>query len=164
MRSTLSKIEESLGGSVALDIEGLTENLSVVSEDHVLLDPALWAAVAKYTSRSEQVHMIYRKFNGETKTYMVEPYHMFAYHGNWYLLARRDDTEKPWSTFAISRIKKISGTGKLFKVDHEFNAEQHIKNAFGISRGEKAFEVRLLLAAKIATYIEERVWHPTQNR
>jgi predicted DNA-binding transcriptional regulator YafY len=39
MRSTLSKIEESLEGSVSLYIEGLTENLSVVSEDHVMICP-----------------------------------------------------------------------------------------------------------------------------
>ena len=163
IRSTLSKIEESLEGSVSLDIEGLTENLSVISEDHVKLDPSLWAAVAKYTSRSEQVRMTYRKFNGEIKTYMVEPYHLFAYHGNWYLLARREDTDRPWSTFAISRIKKISGTGKLFKADREFDAEQHIKNAFGITRGDRPFNVRLLFASKIAAYIEERVWHPSQK-
>lgn len=163
MRSTLSKIEESLEGTVSMDIEGLTENLSVIAEDHVLLDPDLWADVAKYTSRSEQIRMTYRKFNGETKTYVVEPYHLFAYHGNWYLLARRLGSDKPWSTFAISRIKKISGTGNLFKVDQSFDAEQHIKNAFGISRGETPFKVRLLFAAKIATYIEERIWHPTQN-
>ncbi|MFC1463163.1 helix-turn-helix transcriptional regulator, partial [Verrucomicrobiota bacterium] len=137
MCSTLSKIEESLEGNISMDIEGLTENLSVISEDHVLLDPDLWASVAKFTNRSEHVRMIYQKFNGVTKTYTVEPYHLFAYHGNWYLLARRKDTEKPWSTFAISRIKEISGTGKLFKVDHEFDAEQHIKDAFGISRGER---------------------------
>lgn len=117
MRSTLSKIEESLEGSVSMDIEGLTENLSVIAEDHVIMDPELWAEVAKYTSRSERVGMTYRKFNGETKTYVVEPYHLFAYHGNWYVLARREDNEKPWSTFAISRIKKINGTGKMFKVD-----------------------------------------------
>jgi len=84
-------------------------------------------------------------------------------HGNWYVLARRADPERPWSTFAISRIREISGTGRLFKVDESFDAEQHIKNAFGISRGKKPFKVRLLFAAKIATYIEKRVWHPTQN-
>jgi predicted DNA-binding transcriptional regulator YafY len=163
MRSTLAKIEESLEGSISIDIEGLTENLSVISEDHVILDPELWAAVAKYTSRSEQVRMTYRKFNGETKKYMIEPYHLFAYHGNWYLLARREDTEKPWSTFAISRIRKISGTGILFEVDHDFDAKQHIKKAFGISQGTSPFRVRLLFDANIATYIEERVWHSTQK-
>jgi len=59
MRSTLAKIEESLEGSVSLDIEGLTENLSVVAEDHVIIDPEVWADVARFISRSEQVRMTY---------------------------------------------------------------------------------------------------------
>ncbi len=73
-----------------------TENLTVISEDHVRLNQSLWAYVAKYTSRSERVSLIYRKFNGETKTYMVESYHLFAYHGNWCLLALRENRDKPW--------------------------------------------------------------------
>jgi proteasome accessory factor B len=163
MRSTLSKIEESLEGSISMDIEGLTENLSVITEDHVRLDPSLWASAAKYTNRKERVRLLYRKFNGETKTYTVEPYHLFAYHGNWYLLARREESKKEWSTFAVSRMKKISGTGEIYRPDETFDPRQHIRDAFGISRGEKPFKVRLLFARKIATYIEERVWHPTQK-
>lgn len=163
MRSTLAKIEESLEGSISLDVEGLTENLSVISEDHVILNPELWAATAKYTSRSEQVRMTYRKFNGETKTYTVEPYHLFAYHGNWYLLARRDDTDKKWSTFAISRIQSLTGTGITFKAEPGFDPKERIRQAFGISQGEKPFKVRLLFASTIATYIEERIWHPSQE-
>ena len=162
MRSTLSKIEESLEGSISMNIEGLTENLSVISEDHVILDPSLWADIAKYTSRSEEIRMTYRKFSGETKTYQVEPHHLFAYHGNWYLLARRPGNERPWSTFAISRIHEVTGTGSLFKIDSDFDPEDRIRQAFGISQGEKPFKVRLLFAARIATYIEERVWHPDQ--
>jgi proteasome accessory factor B len=162
MRSTLSKIEESLEGSISVDIEGLTENLSVISEDHVILDPTMWADIAKYTSRSEEVRMTYRKFDGETKAYLVQPHHLFAYHGNWYILAKRPENERPWSTFAISRIFEATGTGKLFRVDPEFCAQDRIRQAFGISQGEKPFKVRLLFTAKIATYIEERVWHPKQ--
>ena len=30
-------------------------------------------------------------------------------------------------------------------------------------RGEEVFRVRLLFAKKIATYIKEREWHPTQK-
>jgi len=54
------------------------------------------------------------------------------------------------ATFAISRIRKISGTGTLFKANESFDAEEHIKNAFGISRGEKPFRVRELISNRFS--------------
>ena len=33
---------------------------------------------------------------------------------------------------------------------------------FGIAHGEKPERIRLLFSAKVATYIRERVWHPSQ--
>ncbi len=50
-----------------MDVESLTEALSVISENHLQLDPSLWASAAKYTNRTERVRLIYRKFNGEIK-------------------------------------------------------------------------------------------------
>ena len=67
------------------------------------------------------------------------------------------------ATFAVSRIRKIEGTGEYFEIPESFDAEEHIGQSFGIVRGDKVFKVRLLFAKKIATYIKEREWHPTQK-
>jgi predicted DNA-binding transcriptional regulator YafY len=37
------------------------------------------------------------------------------------------------------------------------------KDAFGISKAEKPWMVRLLFAKEVATYIRERVWHSSQQ-
>ena len=47
MRSLLAKIAESLRGNVSLDIESLTEQFTVISEDHAIVEPQVWQAVAR---------------------------------------------------------------------------------------------------------------------
>lgn len=43
-----------------------------------------------------------------------------------------------------------------------FDARTHARDAFGITGGEKPMKVRLLFEPKLAVYISERQWHPTQ--
>jgi len=44
-----------------------------------------------------------------------------------------------------------------------FSAPAFFKDAFGISQAEKPWEVRLLFAREVATYIRERLWHARQE-
>ncbi len=43
-----------------------------------------------------------------------------------------------------------------------FDPRTHAKEAFGITGGEKPMKVRLLFEPKLAVYISERQWHPSQ--
>jgi predicted DNA-binding transcriptional regulator YafY len=36
-------------------------------------------------------------------------------------------------------------------------------DAFGISQAKEPWKVRLLFAKEVATYVRERVWHPSQH-
>ena len=67
------------------------------------------------------------------------------------------------ATFAVSRIRELRRTGRLFAVDDSFDVNAHINRAFGIVRGEKTFRVRLLFSPAVSAYIRERVWHPSQH-
>ena len=66
-------------------------------------------------------------------------------------------------TFAVSRMRRVEKTGDYFEIADSFDPKEHIRQSFGIVRGDKLFKVRLLFAKKIATYIKERQWHPTQK-
>ena len=79
MRSVLAKIAESLQGSVSLDIESLTEQFTVLSEDHAKVEPQVWQAVARAINRRERLVMDYRRFDGHAGSYRVEPHHLAAY-------------------------------------------------------------------------------------
>ena len=90
------------------------------------------------------------------------PYHLLAYRGNWYVLAwhvRKDRI----GTFALSRFRYIVGTGRTFARPADFRPETYAREAFGIVRGDETLKVVLLFEPKLAVYITERDWHPTQQ-
>ena len=45
----------------------------------------------------------------------------------------------------------------------DFNPEAYARQAFGIVGGEEPIKVRLLFESKLAAYVTERQWHPTQE-
>ena len=58
---------------------------------------------------------------------------------------------------------QVEGTGAIFRRAPDFDARAYAREAFGITRGEKTLRVRLLFEPKLAVYLMERVWHPTQT-
>jgi predicted DNA-binding transcriptional regulator YafY len=162
MRSVLGKIAESLEGTVSLDVEALTDQFSVLSEDHARVDAGVWQAVAKAINQQERLRMTYQRFDGVTGAYGVEPYHLAAYHGNWYLLARNVKAEKV-ETFALSRCRALARTSEHFQRPKDFDARTFLREGFGITGAAKAWKVRLLFSRQVATYLKERTWHPSQQ-
>ena len=142
-----------------MSLDALTEHMSVQAEDRVVIDPAIWEAVARAIERRDILRADYRRFDGKRGSYEIEPLHLLAYHGNWYVLARSRGSDK---TFALSRFGKVEPTGKCFKRPAGFDWRAFSREAFGIAHGEKPERIRLLFSAKVATYIRERVWHPSQ--
>jgi hypothetical protein len=69
----------------------------------------------------------------------------------------------PRSRKTTDRSRRIEATGQTFTRPADFNAETYAKQAFGIVGGEAPIKVRLLFEPKLAVYITERDWHPTQE-
>jgi hypothetical protein len=93
---------------------------------------------------------------------VVDPYHLVAYHGNWYLLALNTAAGRI-ETFALSRCRSVEGSGQHFARLVGFHAPAFFKDALGISQADNPWKVRLLFASEVATYIRERVWHARQE-
>jgi predicted DNA-binding transcriptional regulator YafY len=140
MRSTLDKIAGSLEGTFAVSLDALTEHMSVQAEDRVVIDPAIWEAVARAIERRDILRADYRRFDGRRGSYEIEPLHLLAYHGNWYGLARSRGSDK---TFALSRFGKVVPTGKCFKRPAGFEWRAFSREAFGLAHGEKPGRIRL---------------------
>jgi predicted DNA-binding transcriptional regulator YafY len=162
MRSVLTKIADSLQGTVSLDLESLTDQFTVLSEDYARVAPEVWQRAGLAINQKERLGLRYQRFDGVTGNYQVEPYHLVAYHGNWYLLARNSLSTR-METFALSRCRSIAGTGEHFAPAIGFDARRFFLDAFGISQAQQPWKVRLVFDKEVATYIRERVWHANQQ-
>ena len=162
MRSVLAKMAESLEGTILLDVEAVTEQFTVLSEDHARVDSGVWQTVARAINRHERLQMEYQRFDGAVRHYEVEPFHLAAYHGNWYVLARNSAADK-LETFALSRCRSVAPAGRYFTVPAGFDPREFFRTGFGITQAERPWQVRLLFSPQVATYIKERAWHASQE-
>lgn len=120
------------------------------------------ALAAGFIECREVIRATYQTFDGRVSEYELHPYHLIAYHGNWYLMAWNVE-KKRVATFALSRFQRIEATGQTFTRLDGFSPETYARQAFGIVGGEKPIRVRLLFDPKLAVYITERQWHPSQE-
>ena len=158
----MDKIAESLEGDITIEPDWLSEHVGVLPEDRVRTDPEIWAALAGCVERREAIRATYQTFGGRVSEYELHPYHLLAYHGNWYVMAWNVEKERV-ATFALSRFRRIEATGQTFTRLAGFSPETYARQAFGIVGGEKPIRVRLLFDPKLAVYITERQWHPSQE-
>jgi len=162
MAAAMGKIARSLEGKLTIASTELAGRFAVVSDDYVVVDPEVWSATAAAVDAGEAIRMRYEKFNGTVGDYEFEPYNLVAYHGNWYAVGRHVKKQKT-ATFAVSRIRSITPTGRCFKLPQFFDLERELADGFGIIRGEKPFKLRVLFAPAVAGYVRERVWHHSQK-
>lgn len=162
MQSAMARVAETLEGHISLEPAAMTEHLSVLTEDYAPQNPEIWLAAARYAHHRERVRMRYRRFDGVIRDYEVEPMHLAAFHGDWYLLANHPKRGKIVS-FALSRIRRIHGTGELFPEPDRQTIRKLLDERFGIVGGDEVLDVRLLFSPSVAAYIAGRIWHPSQT-
>ena len=155
-------IAESLEGDITIEPDWLSEHVGVLPEDRVRIDPEVWTQLARCVERREAIRATYQTFDGRVSGYELHPYHLLAYHGNWYLLAWNVAKARV-ATFALSRFRQIASAGQAFTRPAEFSPEAYARQAFGIVGGEEPIKVRLLFEPTLAVYITERQWHPSQE-
>ena len=141
---------------------GLSGTLASCPKIGVRIDPELWSRMAGHIERREVIRAQYQTFDGRVSDYELHPYHLLAYHGNWYVMALNKKKEHV-ATFALSRFRNLEGTSRAFTRPADFNPDAYARRAFGIVGGEKPIKVRLLFEPKLAVYITERQWHPSQE-
>ena len=80
MRSVLAKIADSLRGTVSLDVESLTDQFTVLAEDHARVEPGVWQRAGRAINQRERLRLRYQRFDGVIRDYLLEPCHLVAYH------------------------------------------------------------------------------------
>ena len=107
-----------------------------------------------------QVQMRYHSFSSNReKTYTLEPYRLVFAQGGLYVIGFVPEYGE-LRTFAVDRVAQVSLTEDRFEPLEL--PEDAFAHSLGINQGTpERIEVRF--APKIARYVRERIWHPSQK-
>ncbi len=94
-------------------------------------------------------------------TRAIDPYHLTFHNGGLYVVGHCH-LRNAIRIFAVERMRTVELTRIRFDVPAEFDAERYLEGAWGILRGDLV-TVRVVFARRLAPYIRERLWHPSQK-
>ena len=112
------------------------------------------------TLNHRRVAMRYHSFSSNReKDYVLEPYRLVFAQGGLYVVAFVPEY-KQLRTFAVERILSLSVTEERFEpVDLPEDAFAH---SLGVNEGTPE-RIEIAFEPRIARYVKERVWHPSQQ-
>jgi predicted DNA-binding transcriptional regulator YafY len=118
------------------------------------------AKLVEATMQHRQVTMRYHSFSSNReKTYLLEPYRLLFGQGGLYVIGMVPEYGE-LRTFAVDRIAQISVTEDRFEpLELPDDAFAH---SLGVNQGSPE-RVEIEFTPKIARYVRERVWHPSQD-
>lgn len=163
LRGIFAKIREAMPEKVSAPSELLSPRISVRSVPTRLIDAKVWQTVAAALRKNLRLNIEFRAagYSSFVKR-VIAPYHMFAYSGEWYLIAADGKGNEP-KLYALSRIKIADMLDDHFVVPKDFDVKEYLDGAFGVFRGEKSALVRLRFSERQSPYILERVWMDGQE-
>src|SRR5688500_13083532 len=118
------------------------------------------AQLLEATMQHRRVTMRYNSFSSNReKTYLFEPYRLIFGQGGLYVIGMVPEYGA-LRTFAVDRIEQLSLTEERFEPLEL--PEDAFANSLGVNQGAPE-KIEIVFATKIARYIRERVWHPSQE-
>jgi len=118
------------------------------------------AQLVEATMQQRRVTMRYHSFSSNReKTYVFEPYRLLFGQGGLYVIGMVPEYGG-LRTFAVDRVAQVSLTEERFEpLELPDDAFAH---SLGVNQGTPE-TIEVLFAPKIARYVRERVWHPSQE-
>ncbi|MCF7669745.1 MAG: WYL domain-containing protein [Verrucomicrobia bacterium] len=163
LQRTFNKIAGMLSGPVSLHLQDWEDTVSFKTSAAPMVDEHILKTIAKSTEQRRQIEIVYRKpGTRSTDRRMVDPYHLANINGDWFLFGfchLRNDVR----TFVPTRIIEAKFTGKTFKRPKGFSLEKTLRGSFGVCSGTGSYNVVIRFTDKVADYIREKQWHPSQK-
>jgi len=118
------------------------------------------AQLVEATMQHRRVTMRYHSFSSNReKTYLFEPYRLLFGQGGLYVIGMVPEYGE-LRTFAVDRVEQLSLTEERFEPLEL--PEDAFAHSLGVNQGTPE-NIEVVFAAKIARYVRERVWHPSQQ-
>jgi predicted DNA-binding transcriptional regulator YafY len=159
--SAVSKMSQTIRGSVLVDLETLRTNYTFVPPPIVTVDAKTLLALHHAIQEHWQVEILYyAATRDEEKMRVCDPYHLYNVGGNWYVIAF-DHLRNGIRTFHIGRIKSWRTLKSKFVIPPEFSIKDWVSGAFQAEGGGPPVEVVVWFDEHQARWIRERQWHGT---
>ena len=118
------------------------------------------AQLIEATLQNRRVSMRYHSFSSNReKTYLLEPYRLLFGQGGLYVIGFVPEYGE-LRTFAVDRIAQVSLTEERFEPLEL--PDDTFAHSLGVNQGTPE-PIEITFAARIARYVRERVWHPSQQ-
>lgn len=118
------------------------------------------AQLVEATMQHRRVTMRYHSFSSNReKTYLFEPYRLVFGQGGLYVIGMVPEYGE-LRTFAVDRVEQLSLTEERFEPLEL--PEDAFAHSLGVNQGAPT-KIEVVFAPRIARYIRERVWHPSQE-
>ena len=161
--SALQKMEQSLPDTISLSLTDVEQTISFRTSTEPILDLKVFDALAKATTKRQQLELTYRKpGQQQPEQRVIDPYHLANINGEWFLFAF-DHLREDLRTFVPSRIKAIRPTGRTFERRQKFSLDKRLRGSFGVQSGQGEFDVAIRFHERVADYIREKRWHESQR-
>jgi predicted DNA-binding transcriptional regulator YafY len=117
------------------------------------------AQLLEATLQQRRITMRYHSFSSNReKTYVLEPYRLVFGQGSLYVLGFVPEYGEV-RTFAVDRIAQVSLMEERFEPLEL--PEDAFAHSLGVTQGTPE-RIQVRFAPRIARYVRERVWHPSQ--
>lgn len=164
IESFFEKLRASLSPETVQYLENLSQGITVGfgSVKNYETFKEIASQVSDATAKRRSLEIVYGAAStGEETRRKVDPYHLWAMNGAFYLIGRchmRNDVR----TFSLDRIKSLSVLSESFECLHDFSLEDYCQTAFRVMTGDPEV-VKVRFAPTAAYVVKERIWHPTQE-
>ncbi len=163
LSGALRKLAESLPDTVTLHLADWDRSISFRTSAEPILHAEVLTTLAVALQKRQQLRLVYRKPGAkQSEERIVDPYHLANINGDWYLFAY-DQLRQAIRTFVPARILSLETNGKTFSRPARFVLEQQLQGSFGVHSRQGDFKVVLRFDTSVASYIEEKRWHPSQK-
>jgi len=163
LSNAFNKLAASLPDTLTANLEQLSETISFKHGQHSQLDEDVLQLAIKGALEKRVVTFAYKKAGAEIReTRFVEPFHITNYLGKWYLIAR-DRQRNAMRTFLLARASELKLKADKFQIPEDFSVDDYLWSSFGIWSKSGDHAVAIRIEPKLADYVSENVWHPTQR-
>ncbi|MGB7343711.1 MAG: WYL domain-containing protein [Pirellulaceae bacterium] len=169
-------IGQATQSAVAKIRSGLSESSLKYCDRHARMIALMQPRIVDYTDHADVIEQLmlghedgknvfiayHSRSSTEPTSYGISPYAIRRYQNSLYVVGP-SDIHAELRTFKVDRISEAEVTDVQFTIPHDFDAEAHFAQGFGIYTGDPPSEIQIRFSPDASRAVSESKWHPSQQ-